>query len=901
MQKLTHGEKASSPATALSPATRAATGCLACSEDASATSVAFVPLTPRPVDDVVVEPGAHAPPNPSAAGVLSPLTPPRRASLETTKRVSFRSNEVTLNHDQLDATLAKQRHRGSLVTTLRCSERTAPAGGWVQPGPRKDAGRLRQDIATEPFSGGDDPAHTGRHTPADVRAAEGGVAVSQRLAAIRRKGSEKRGKTGVAALPRHVRRLWSLYHPEEVLCDGDNHAALVRTLDRRNAIDHDEQVKAEIGNLRTGEDAIAFFSKHGASTDLKFVHAVHANVDEAEFRPYDLCVVPEEEAGGGEFFTISTKGVLHVRPGCLSQRLSLSDWVSQAMAFNVLSSMSFFRRFLHAKLFGQWKAFVRQATFRALRARLSGRLFLAKPVFVEAQVEAQGVLREMAITHFDLSCGSPPPLELDAFMTRMSSQFQVVDFESRMDKVRAVVDTLLETVVQAGQDEHDPAWQRRRPPTRFQFQRRERAEEHLRRIHMCEQNSTSLGSFLRLIDVMLQSALVDFVVAQTMELHDKVRKTPKLFCVSVQFLQSKGSTVQFAPCKLHFEKVFQELIQRAVKIGNSVTPLAETRKYDAYGQERATDDGSPALARRGGEVASVDANFNAAQTSLFAKLDEDMGLADAFADAHLKPLRSINDYLLDCDANLQSGHVSHIELADKMRTVMGFEGELEKLKSFHGCGHLSLEMRTLRQGVEIQAKDKLAAMKAKLRSIAREAAHDALALVEQAIRALSSRPSPERAQRFVDYADTYRRWEAQLHELVARRLAVDDMFALARVHHIRMSLDDELEKELLEKKCAQLAETVLPEARAFVQQNSDGTASTSEMGSKYGISSQSSMRYRDATRVSMQHDEDADDRDSFPSGGASRFSRGSRGSMDRDTDGYWSGQRTLTVEKPLNF
>merc|ERR1719162_746360 len=108
------------------------------------------------------------------------------------------------------------------------------------------------------------------------------------------------------------------------------------------------------------------------------------------------------------------------------------------------------------------------------------------------------------------------------------------------------------------------------------------------------------------------------------------------------------------------------------------------------------------------------------------------------------------------------------------------------------------------------------------------------------------------------------------------------MVTLARVHHVRMSLDDEMEKELLEKKCAQLAETVLPEARAFVQQNSDGTVSSSEMGDKNNTSSQQRWRYRDH-RGGDQLDEDADIRASILSDVGSPCSRGSRVSINIDT------------------
>lgn len=59
--------------------------------------------------------------------------------------------------------------------------------------------------------------------------------------------------------------------------------------------------------IETGEQAIAFFAKHGSNTPIKFVNCRRRPVPGDQFRPYDLVKVDaaDEKALEGEYFTIS--------------------------------------------------------------------------------------------------------------------------------------------------------------------------------------------------------------------------------------------------------------------------------------------------------------------------------------------------------------------------------------------------------------------------------------------------------------------------------------------------------------------------------------------------------------------------------------------------------------------
>eukprot|EP01138_Halocafeteria_seosinensis_P005492 gb/GECG01005614.1/.p1 GENE.gb/GECG01005614.1/~~gb/GECG01005614.1/.p1 ORF type:complete len:299 (+),score=25.64 gb/GECG01005614.1/:1-897(+) len=122
-----------------------------------------------------------------------------------------------------------------------------------------------------------------------------------------------------------------------------------------------------VSQLRTGEDAIAFFVRHGNNCPVKFVHLNYA--DTRRFQPYSLVVVDESDVNP-EHFTMSSKGVVHVCPGEPSEFLTLSEWMRFSSIFSVISSIPFFRTFLVRKTFDFWTAYARHSRFKRRRAKI---------------------------------------------------------------------------------------------------------------------------------------------------------------------------------------------------------------------------------------------------------------------------------------------------------------------------------------------------------------------------------------------------------------------------------------------------------------------------------------------------------------------------------------------------
>jgi len=60
--------------------------------------------------------------------------------------------------------------------------------------------------------------------------------------------------------------------------------------------------------IKTGEQAISFFAKHGSNMPIKFLNCNRRKVHRSEFRPYDLVVAPyttDVKHLDNEYYTIS--------------------------------------------------------------------------------------------------------------------------------------------------------------------------------------------------------------------------------------------------------------------------------------------------------------------------------------------------------------------------------------------------------------------------------------------------------------------------------------------------------------------------------------------------------------------------------------------------------------------
>ncbi|CAB1110810.1 unnamed protein product [Ectocarpus sp. CCAP 1310/34] len=192
---------------------------------------------------------------------------------------------------------------------------------------------------------------------------------------------------------------------------------------------------AETFHLKTGDDAINFFAQYGENSPIKFVHLVRANKGH-DFPPYDLVVVNPRECSG-DYYLMSSAGLVHVCHGEPSEFTPLSEWMRQSTMFNMLQSIRFFKCYLHSKCFKLWRDNVRYKLFCQQRRKLSHRLFLAKDSFAGPYVE----LRRHMIDLQDIAL-----LDLDAMKTFERAQFIEHQNARRVEAAKALESSMEKTL-----------------------------------------------------------------------------------------------------------------------------------------------------------------------------------------------------------------------------------------------------------------------------------------------------------------------------------------------------------------------------------------------------------------------------------------------------------------------
>jgi dynein heavy chain len=253
-----------------------------------------------------------------------------------------------------------------------------------------------------------------------------------------------------------------------------------------------------------------------------------------EFQPYDLEVIAEamEASPGngtsyspnqfGEHFTISATGVVYICPGQQCEYMSLAEWMHQSLLYSVLTSMNFFKFYIHRKVFSRWRAHARYTVYCHQRNRLSQRLFLAKPMFVGPLVTFQSVMYEVESVKV-MNIGTnvyhlQEFAETQKQVCNDPSNGAAVDFEQKHDTLVAILDRLVHTVNRSTEvskqiDQRANA----RPKMKSMVQEKQEAKECARRYRIAKHDQSLLGDCIRLVDYMFQACLIRVVIYAAME------------------------------------------------------------------------------------------------------------------------------------------------------------------------------------------------------------------------------------------------------------------------------------------------------------------------------------------------------------------------------------------------
>lgn len=136
-----------------------------------------------------------------------------------------------------------------------------------------------------------------------------------------------------------------------------------------------------------GMDVIEYYAVYGHNAKIKLFHAIRAD-SSGTGCPYELMIVPKEHISGN-YFTISASGVVQMfGDNSPAEFTPIGDWVREHSVYNMMKQLRFFKTYMAQRMFRKWRAAARSQHFEKVKKKLESRLFLAKPEFCFAIMDA---------------------------------------------------------------------------------------------------------------------------------------------------------------------------------------------------------------------------------------------------------------------------------------------------------------------------------------------------------------------------------------------------------------------------------------------------------------------------------------------------------------------------------
>jgi dynein heavy chain len=623
-------------------------------------------------------------------------------------------------------------------------------------------------------------------------------------------------------------------------------------------VDVADLLEMELAKIRTGEDAIAFFAKNGSATSVKLLYCNRVQQTDVTFAPYDLIVVPEDQINV-EYFTISTNGIVYICPGQLSEYISLMEWMHQSLMYSVLTSMTFFKYYIHRKVFIQWQMNARYAVYCHHRVRLSRSCFLAKPLFVEPLVQVHGLIQEveevrvMLLTSASTTCYHVT--EFADMQTQVRSNpvnGAQKDLEQKHDAGVSILDRLIQTVNRSIESEPLSIVQNANNKSKSMVQEKNEARERARHQRIARMDASLLGDCIRLVDYMFQAALVTVVVKATVEFSGRLEISSKLFSIAVGFGEDK---VTLDPPREKFVETFQQIWDGTINVVNSVPPFTSVRQYEQYTHPPTN---KPLTVR---EVIVNNYGFKDYTSRITENISKQIDDTQAYANEQYEPHRKIFEYGREWDeqAFLEQEHTFQ-SLQPQMEAMRQFQEDLDKQFRAHNVlGIISIDGKALKGELVPIPENALLCMKKILTGMARDRCFITLQRYDTVNKALDERP--KELSRYATYAKMYQMVMDERAEMEEMMEDVETMYHLMKDYNVKLPFDDEhqldkltsMEQEFTHKKTLE-ARLHLDEQQA--EMGADCQARSSEIEEKMIVLNEELGKgaFIDAEKIPFAHE-----------------------------------------------
>eukprot|EP00913_Durusdinium_trenchii_P030232 g28323.t1 len=385
------------------------------------------------------------------------------------------------------------------------------------------------------------------------------------------------------------------------------------------------------------------------------------------------------------------------------------------------------------------------------------------PTFVEAQVKVHEVLRSWSFTrllvldHHNSAMGA---MELRPFLQQQRELCEHADLDTTADAAREVLDEAIKKLMTNTDDwlsQDARLMKMMRGRNVSVFAKRQAAEREAYRKKLCEFNRSLIGNFIRLVDVIQQSCLVDLVVSKSWYLLDRFARSSKLFQTSPTFGNAPHGESIFIPCNYR-----------------ALLGLADAIRFGLLAE------GIP-LALEPGKK-----DFQEGMQQVLEQI---------LAVCKVPTVVSYRKYL----RHFKQDVVGTANPTDVIRNDQTFRTSAGwGWRTKHPAGFLAIEVSALLKDAVRHVTSSIKTMQSQLSALALESCKQAAVRYHEVNQKLQERPKG--LESLVEYVRTFKRIEADLPNLKALKSSVEDMYATLAQHNIRSVAADDFQRDLMTQR-----------------------------------------------------------------------------------------------------
>jgi dynein heavy chain len=313
---------------------------------------------------------------------------------------------------------------------------------------------------------------------------------------------------------------------------------------------------------------------------------------------------------------------------------------------------------------------------------------------------------------------------------------------------------------------------------------------------------------------MFQACLVKVVIHATIDYHQRIKDSNKMFSISVSFGEHN---MLFAPSLDKFLDMLTNLWRGTIQVVNAVPSFLSVRAYEQYVtvQNHQTVE----------SILNCNRDFQNCTAAIRGKIESDIMSAQRVSDNSFAIFRRIYEYgeAWNEEEYIAKSH-SHDELARDMTAMREFQDDLEKFKSHHNVGIIVVDGKNLRESLRPIPERSLDKMKEALTEIARKKSKTVLARFEEANKSLDERPPG--LGKFADYVKEYNKICDVRDDMANAQEEVDSMYQLLKQYNVRVKTDDSHHLDVLQNASLDFMHKKTVEAHSYIQEKRDEMCET---------------------------------------------------------------------------